>query len=390
MLDKIINKINDIIFNVKRSVTIKLVIIFILTLFISTVGVYLVEKTKNEQFKSLFDSLWYTIVTLSTVGYGDKTPLTTGGKLLGILIIFFGVATMGAVSGKIASYLVGQQLKEEKGMAKLSKLTNHYVICGWQKELKQILKDILKVNPKLDPSNIVIINFTDPSMIDDIRSDRELSKIRFIYGDYSDETILRKANIKKAKTCIILADQTNPSATSYEVDTRTVMTAMTIKAITKEIYLCAEILNPKFERYLTLSYCDEVIYSRLYSRILVANASASYGVSHVIHKLIDVDSETPIKIIEFPENFIGKPFKDLIDFYAQKNYILIGLLENIGNAYLRKKEAVKEAQKTRDIVSLISNLKNVEKVRANEPVLNPKKDYIIKPNSRAIVILSKS
>lgn len=388
--NRILTKLNDYIFQIKKSGTANLIIIFVLIILISGTGILLIEKNKNSQFQNLFDSVWYTIVTLSTVGYGDKTPITVGGKLFGIIIIIFGVATMGAVSGRIASYLVEQQLKEGKGMSKLSQLSGHYIICGWRRELKQILFDILKVNPQLRASEIVLINFADPSYIDEIRSNRLLSKVRFVYGDYSDESVLRRANIEKAKTCIILADQTNPNVSSHEIDSRTVMTVMTIKSIKKEIYTCAEILDPKFERYLSLSYCDEIIYSRLYSRILLANASASSGISHVIHKLIDVESENPIKVVDFPQDFIGKKFVELLNYYKSQNHILIGLLENIGNAYLRKKEAISEAQKSRDVVKLVESLKAVEKVRANEPVLNPPDDYIIKKNSRAIVIFGRS
>jgi len=393
-MNKLINKINENIseffFSLKRTGFINILFTLLLIITISTLGIYFIEKQKNEAFNSTFDTLWYTIVTLSTVGYGDKTPITVGGRLLGILIILFGVAITGAVTGKIASYLVEKQLKEGRGLADLSKLENHFIICGWRRELPRILRDILKVNPDLKPSNIVLINFADPQKIEDIRADRRLSKIKFIYGDYSDETVLMRANIKKAKTVLILADQTNPSATVHEIDSRTVMAVMTIESLTKEIYTCAELLDPKFERYLKLAYCDEIILSRAYSRILLANAAAASGISQVIHKLIEVESDTPIKVMEFPHKFIGKTFKELNEYYkSHSDYILIGLLENTGNIYQRKKEALKEAQKTPDISKLVDNLQNVKRIKPNDPVINPGDDYIMKPHSKAIVIFSK-
>jgi len=386
---KLKDKFNEMLFSLRRTGFTNILMILILIITISTVGIYFVEHHSNPQFKTTFDTLWYTIVTLATVGYGDKTPITTGGRLLGILIIMFGVAITGAVTGKIASYLVEKQLKEGRGMADLSKLENHIVICGWRRELHKILSDILKVNPGIKSSEIVLINFADPQKIEDIRTDRKLAKVKFIYGDYSDGSVLLRANIKKAKTVLILADQTNPSATVHEIDSRTVMAVMAIESLTKEIYTCAELLDPKFERYLQLAYTDEIILSRAYSRILLANGAASSGISRVIHKLIDVDSDTPIKVVEFESKFVNKSFKELAEYYKKRdNSILIGLLENTGNIYRRKKAALKEAQKTPDISKLVFNLQNVKKIVPNNPVMNPCDEYIIQPYSKAILISS--
>ena len=65
---------------------------------------------------------------------------------------------------------------------------------------------------------------------------------------------------------------------------------------------------------------------------------------------------------------------------------MIGLLENTGKIYFRKKEALAEAQKTADISKLVENLQNVKKISPNQPVLNPGDDYMIKRNSKAILV----
>jgi voltage-gated potassium channel len=70
------------------------------------------------------------------------------------------------------------------------------------------------------------------------------------------------------------------------------------------------------------------------------------------------------------------------------NSILIGILENTGNIFHRKREALREAQKTPDITRLVANLQAVKELRGNQPVFNPGPDYVIKLNSRAILIRS--
>ena len=69
-----------------------------------------------------------------------------------------------------------------------------------------------------------------------------------------------------------------------------------------------------------------------------------------------------------------------------ENGILVGVLENTGNIYQRKREALRMAQRTPDLSRLIANLQDVKKLKGNHPVFNPGPDYEIKPYSRAILI----
>lgn len=387
IVKRIHNRISELIFNITHSDIFKIIVILLLIISFSVTGIFFIEHQKNEQFTSFFDTLWYTIVTLSTVGYGDKTPITVEGKLIGLLIILFGVAVTGVVTGRIASFLVEKQLKTGQGLGSLEKLNNHFIICGWKWELPKIIMDILKVNPDLKMDKIVLIGVIDPQKVMDLKADRRFTKIKFLYGDYTDESVLLRANVKKAKTILFLADQTNASTSTHEIDSRTVMAVMTIESVTKEIYTCAELLDSKFEKYLKLANCDEIILSRSYGRIMLANASAATGVSHVVNEIIDVNSATPVTVINFPESFIDKTFNDLSShFLKRRGDILIGVLEHTGNIFQRKKEILQEVQKTPDISKLVVNLQLVKKIFPNDPIINPGKNYIIKKNSKAIII----
>jgi len=379
--------LEDFVFNVTSSDFFKIVVIFVIIIGLSVTGVFFLEGKKNQQFTTYFDTLWYTIVTLSTVGYGDKTPITVEGKLIGILIILFGVAVTGVVTGRIASFLVEKQLKAGQGLSSLKKLMNHFIICGWKAELPRIIMDILKVNPELKMEKIVLISTVDPQRINDLKADRKFSKVKFIYGDYTDEGVLLRANITTARTILFLADQTSPSASTHEIDSKTVMAVMTTESITKKIYTCAELLDSKFEKYLKLANCDEILLSRSYGQIMLANASAATGVSHVVNEIIDVNSATPVTVIDFPDSFIGKTFDDLsCHFLKHGGHILVGILEHTGNIFQRKKEILEEAQKTPDISKLVINLQKVKKIFPNDPIINPGKKYEIQKNSKAIII----
>ena len=102
---------------------------------------------------------------------------------------------------------------------------------------------------------------------------------------------------------------------------------------------------------------------------------------------MSIENNERIHIVDLPVSYIGISFKNAFDYYSkEKNSILIGLLENTGNFYARKKEALNEAQKTPDISTLVDNLQKVKELKANNPVLNPGFDYIVKNNSMGILI----
>ena len=73
---------------------------------ITGVGVYHFEsKEQPENFKSVFDGLWWAIATLTTVGYGDVKPETIGGKLFSSIVVLCGLGIVAAPSGIIAAAL---------------------------------------------------------------------------------------------------------------------------------------------------------------------------------------------------------------------------------------------------------------------------------------------
>ena len=81
-------------------------------LFLAAVGIYQCEHHKQpEVFSSVFDSLWWAVVTLTTVGYGDAYPITTGGKIFTTLVLMIGLGVVAVPTGIVSSAL--QQAREE-------------------------------------------------------------------------------------------------------------------------------------------------------------------------------------------------------------------------------------------------------------------------------------
>jgi voltage-gated potassium channel len=61
------------------------------------------HQAQPEVFKTVLDAIWWAVVTMTTVGYGDMTPVTAGGKILAILIMLLGVGTVALPAGMLAA-----------------------------------------------------------------------------------------------------------------------------------------------------------------------------------------------------------------------------------------------------------------------------------------------
>ena len=81
------------------------------TVGLGATGIYIVEK--DVTVRSFGDALWWAVVTVTTVGYGDVSPQTTEGRLIAVVLMFVGIGVISAFTATIASFFVEQE--HEKG-----------------------------------------------------------------------------------------------------------------------------------------------------------------------------------------------------------------------------------------------------------------------------------
>ncbi|WP_052958671.1 ion transporter [Maribacter thermophilus] len=103
--NRAINHFTRAIATAKEEIVLFLIVTLIL-IYISAVGIYYFEnEAQPEHFASVFDSLWWSIITLTTVGYGDVYPVTVGGKVFTFFILMIGLGIVAIPTGIISSAL---------------------------------------------------------------------------------------------------------------------------------------------------------------------------------------------------------------------------------------------------------------------------------------------
>lgn len=368
-----------------------LIFIFISWITIATLVLQFEQDAKDHNINNMEESIWWGIVTLLTVGYGDKYPVTSLGRIFAGLLMVSGVVGIAIVTAKISSFFLERALRERRGFVDAALLHNHFIICGWKGEMSTFLLNILDANKAMKAEDIVLLNSAPDADIESLLDVPRLSKIKVVKGDFFVEVNLRKVAPEKANKVLILADATPGAAgkvpTLTEADARTIMTAMTLANIAKGTPVAAEILDASMDQYLRIAHVNEIVYTRDYARMLVAMSSTGTGVTNIYHELLSPHSPYFISTELIPESFHGQTYAKLQEYFLTRPHqVLVGILENSGNSHVAKEVAIRKAQQTPNIAQLVSNLQSVKALKFNQPYFGVAQDHKIKDNSMAIVI----
>ena len=376
-----------------KSVLISALLTLTLVWFATAFIVYRFERfAPGANITSYPEALWWGIVTLLTVGYGDRYPVTPEGRTIASFLMISGVLSMGIVTAKISAYFLEKALNEGKGTVEPDKLHDHFVICGWKPDLHLILENMLEFNPDISTDQLVVIASMDDATVQALLSYPFLKGLSVVQGNYFEELNLRRVHPERARKVLILADATTgpnglaPSVT--EVDARTIMTAMTLVNIAPQTLVAAELMDSKMENYLRLAHVNEIIYTKECNRLLIGNAASGTGVANIIFDLLSPETPALLTTHPIPEGLLGLRYGDFCPQFQQAfpNAILIGILENTGNAFRIRENALRQAQKTPDVARLVQNLRDVKQIRCNHPIFRPKPEYQVRDGSLAIVI----
>ncbi|MGB3641541.1 MAG: ion channel [Rivularia sp. (in: cyanobacteria)] len=268
-------------------------LIILIIVAISSLSLSIVEPNL-----SLFDSLWWAVVTLTTVGYGDVTPKTISGRFIAFLDMLVGIGVLTLLTATVASILVERKIILDLGMHSYS-FENHIILCEWNYRTEIIIKE-LRLEPEIEKAPIVLIADIDRKPVKD-------KHLFFVKGEVCDET-LHQASLLKAKTVIILGDD---NLDYKQRDAKVILSTLTVESINKNAYTIAELINEKNIETCKRACADEIIVSSKLSSNLISSAAINHGISKVISDIVTYEYGSQIFKIAIPESEIGSLFIDV-------------------------------------------------------------------------------
>lgn len=191
---------------------------------------------------SWLESMYMVAITMSTVGFREVRPLSTGGHLFTVFFIMLSVGTIGFALAQLVNFAleghIGGFRRERRMQNLIDKLSEHVIVCGYGRVGQEIVHEL-----RLHGGTAMIIDLEPP--IDELDSE----KICYLKGNATSEEVLLQAGILRAR-CLIAA---------MDSDTENVFTVLTARTLNPDLQLIARASEPGTSRKLMMVGANRVI-----------------------------------------------------------------------------------------------------------------------------------
>jgi len=262
---------------------------------------------------------WFFSVTITTVGYGDFSPATLGGRISTTVVQWVGIGFAAAFAGKIAETFFSISRRRKQGkMATLAQ--NHIVIFGYHGTDTEDLVAELLGDDRWKKVDIVLCS----NKVEDGENNPQGVK-DFICGDLTSQSLLERANVREANRIIVYG--------ATDDETFAISAAVT-PLVREDAHIVAYFEYPEKARLLHgINPKIECVESLAAS--MLAQATQDPGATGVVKSLIsNLDQDTYLRL-NIPNAFSGKTFEELLGIFKKEyDVILIGVaISHIWDAF---------------------------------------------------------
>ncbi|MEE9464113.1 MAG: ion channel [Candidatus Neomarinimicrobiota bacterium] len=346
-------------------------------------GVLLLESRVGEaQIRSIPEALWWAIVTMTTVGYGDYTPSGGSSRVLAVLIMFIGISLTSFLTGTIASVIVSRRLRANKGLLPI-KVKDHIIICGWHHKIESLLNAFFAV--KDDETQFVLINEEAEDRMQALKNHYGYTRIKYIRGEFTRENILKQSGLENAQAVIIMPTELPTGGTS---DEKTILATLTIKNMVRDMKVIAYVNEQASISHLRRAQVDSVVLADNFASFMVVAHIMQPGIPQTANELLDSHSPHHFQREEIEAGFIGRTFSELSTHYRKTHgWITVGL-------FTEQEQADFSSFLSSDVSQLDAFIerklreagRGIGEGQSISVVVNPPDDHVIQDGEGAVVI----
>lgn len=261
-----------------------------LIILVGGLSIYLAEATVNPNLQTPADGMWWALVTLSTVGFGDITPLTLLGRVIGAALIVCGMFSMAFFAGTVGSTLISAVIGLRKEQFRMSRHIGHIVVMGYDPGSAMLLDLLARELPESEHEMVILSNRERPMEVP--------PRFSWVQGDPTKESELSKVRLEHASKAVVVASR---EESPQRADAITILTLFTIRSYlanrstpkrrASPLYVVGEILDTENVHHARAAGADEVIESTRLGFSMMAHAVTSPGTAAIMASVADSDAQ---------------------------------------------------------------------------------------------------
>ena len=251
------------------------------------------KSTVGEFFTSLGLSFNWAVTTV--MGTGNSGYVSSpGGWIVSWLLVLFGVAIVGSVTGVLVGFVIDFLIKEGQGMG-ASGYRDHIVVCGWNPTARELIEELAS-----DDYHRRVV------LLDDVAKNPAGPEVYFVQGEITKSEDLRRAGILEAAAAIVF-----PRDGSNEADMRSLVSVLAIESMAPQVRTVVEVNNPSHVEHFHRAKADEILVtSRLTSRLL-ARSALYPGLTGIVTDIVSGGEGSELYRVQLPDEYVGLLANDL-------------------------------------------------------------------------------
>ena len=261
----------------------------------------------DSPLSTLANYTWWFIVTATTVGYGDISPASHGGRVVAVIVMLVGVGLIAVTVGKIAEEIADFGKRRIRGLTQL-KLEGHLVILGYTRgETEALVEELLQDETELGRGICLCAEEPEENPMPD--------RVKYVRGDLSSDDVLERACVAGAARILVHCRD----------DNETLVTALAARSVNRAAHLVARVHKEASVRHLK-RIDPQIECVRSLSIPLMVHAVQDRGATAVISSLLSHQSDDTIFRMELPEDGKAWTFGELQQaFKARLNATLVAV-----------------------------------------------------------------
>lgn len=309
-----------------RMVKLEYVVIGMTIMLVVVMGAFsmrMAEGRVNADFNSVEKSMWFSVMTVIGGEPINGTPKTRMGNFITVVLMMGGLTVFAIFTGTISAVMINSLKSMKFRTMEVDDLENHVIICGWNRAGRLMIEELLHDRKRF--KHLVVIT-EDESLVQMPFFDHWADNIYIINGDYTRISVLHEAGVERANFAMLLADDSKDERSSQDRDARTVLAAMLIEKINKDIYTVVQLLNRDNETSLRKVGVEEIIVSDEYVGNIMATVAKNRGIVNILDELLTAKYGHQFFKSEIPSNLEGKSVLEAVSILkTEYDATLIGV-----------------------------------------------------------------